>query len=99
MRVQFLQELVARRTPPKGWEQWVGGRLLTHEPFPNAGWKMAMAILQLTEGRDTFSQRGVVEKHFEATLSKAPQIMLATALGAIEGGFDFAATRLRSTRT
>lgn len=88
VRLRFLQELVARRTPPKGWERVVGQRLLTSDSFPNAGWKMAIAILQLTEETHAFSQRGVVEKHF-AESPKPAQIMLAAALGAIEGGYDF----------
>jgi ParB family chromosome partitioning protein len=89
VRMQFLQELVARRNPPKGWERYVGARLLTHEPFPNTGWKMALVILQLSDGRDSFSQRGVVEKHFGESPAKSAQIMLAAALGAIEGGYEF----------
>ena len=89
VRMQFLQELVTRRAAPSGWERWVGARLLTNGPFPNAGWKMAIAILQLTEGRDAYSQRGVVEKHFTESPKSSQQIMLAAALGAIEGGYEF----------
>ncbi|GAA1439294.1 hypothetical protein [Leifsonia poae] len=36
-----------------------------------------------------YSQRGMVEKHFTEPPKSAPQIILAAALGAIEGGYEF----------
>lgn len=89
LRIEFLQQLVGRRSAPAGWQQWVGERLLSNDTFPNNGWRMAIAILQLTESRDMYSMRAVVEKYFQEKPTAAAQIMLASALGAIEGGFEF----------
>lgn len=89
VRLEFLRELVQRRTPPKGWIEFVAPRMLSNELMGSGHWKAAIAILRLDVAKDSYSFRSTVEKELQAKPTAAAQIMLATALGAIEGGMDF----------
>lgn len=87
-RMVWLQQLVQRRTMPKGWEPVVAARMLNSQGFSTSQLRGIIAVLQLTEG-DEYSLRGVIEKHLRANPTKAMQIMLAIELGAVEGLSDF----------
>ena len=89
LRMEFLQDLVKRKAMPKGWEPLVIARLLDGNISGAGPWRMTLAILGLTEGADSFSQRGMVEKHLAKSPTRALHIGLAAYLGNVEGGFEF----------
>lgn len=91
-RIEFLQNMVAKKTMPKGWEPYVVGRLLDDGSNGTSGtaqWRMAIAILKLKESPDAYSLRGVISAHLIKAPTHALQIALAVWLGSVEGGFEF----------
>jgi ParB family chromosome partitioning protein len=86
-RIVWLQELVQRRTAPKGWEILVARRLVQTDYSPSQ-LRMVVAILQLADDV-MHSQRSLVLGYLEKNPTKAAQVMLAVWAGAIEGGGDF----------
>jgi ParB family chromosome partitioning protein len=86
VRLEFLRGLIARRTPPKGWIEFVAPRALGIDPYANGAWAATAGILGL---KSEHSHRSAVEKHLQAKPTAAAQVMLAAAAGAIEGAADF----------
>lgn len=90
VRFDFLRELVARRSAPKGWEAPVAACLLSNQgSYSTTELRAMLAILGLEEDPKQYSVRGTVLDHLAANPGRTPQIMLAVALGATEGSFEF----------
>jgi ParB family chromosome partitioning protein len=90
LRLEFLQGLVQRKTPPKGWEAAVARRMLNNAGgFSTTQLKSMLAILQLGEEAGIGSFRQSIEADLAKRPTMAPQIMLAVELGCVEGGGDF----------
>jgi ParB family chromosome partitioning protein len=88
-RLVFLQGLVQRKAMPKGWEPVVAKRMLDSQGgFSTTQLKAMLAILQLPSG-DSYSYRSGIQAHLGKSPTKAAQIALAVALGAVEGAGDF----------
>lgn len=98
VRLDFLQELVARRTPPKGWAEFVAPRMVTGDPQGSGHWKVAAALLQL-ETKDTYSFRSTVESHLVAKPTAAPQVLVAVAAASFEAMYEFDRKGWQSEKT
>ena len=90
LRIAFLQQLVQRKTMPKGWELVTARRMLDSQgSFSTTQLKSIHAILQLADNPATHSLRSTIQAHLETHPTSAPQIMLAVDLGCMEGGGEF----------
>lgn len=88
-RVTWLQQLVQRKTLPKGWEPLVARRLIENGGYSTSQLRFALTILQLKEATDEWSIRSNISKHLDAHPPTTSQTMIAIALGSIEGSFEF----------
>lgn len=86
VRVLWLQEILQRRTMPKGWELLAARQALGElYGYP---WSTVLGLLGLTRSDNGLGKYDVV-KYLDEHPAKAPQVALALALGSIEGARDF----------
>lgn len=91
VRVDFLKELLQRKSAPKGWEALVAGHLVAvhSNGLSPAQWEMARTLLQVEKVEGSYSQREPIEKHLQSSPPRAPFVALAVAIGSIEGEREF----------
>lgn len=86
VRVAWLQEVLQRRTMPKGWELLAAKQAL--EETYGYPWATVLGLLGLGRS-DTGLGKYDVVKYLDEHPAKAAQVALALALGSIEGARDF----------
>ncbi|PZE23882.1 ParB/RepB/Spo0J family partition protein [Curtobacterium sp. MCBD17_028] len=87
VRVAWLQELLQRRTLPKGWELLSVRRSLASsmQGYP---WSMVLTLLR-TERSSGGLGKYDVEAYLTEHPTRAPQVALALAVGSLEGAREF----------
>lgn len=86
VRVAWLQEVLQRRTMPKGWELLAARQALGElYGYP---WSTVLGLLGLTRSDNGLGKYDVVT-YLDEHPAKAAQVALALALGSIEGARDF----------
>lgn len=86
VRVAWLQEVLQRRTMPKGWELLAARQAL--EETYGYPWATVLGLLGLSRSDNGLGKYDVV-KYLDEHPTRAPQVALALALGSIEGARDF----------
>lgn len=89
LRIQWLQQLVQRRTMPKGWEPIVARRLIDNSGYSTSQLRGACVVLSIVEDPKQYSIRENLVKRLEAAPTSTAQTMLGIAVGSIEGSTDF----------
>lgn len=91
VRFGWLQELLARKTMPKGRELVVARHLVAVHAsgYSSTQWKHVITLLQVTHDSDSHSYRDTVAKYLESHPTRAAAVAIAGAIGSIEGGFEF----------
>lgn len=86
VRVAWLQEVLQRRSMPKGWELLAARQALGELwGYP---WSTVLGLLGLSRSDNGLGKYDVV-KYLDEHPAKAAQVALALALGSIEGARDF----------